>query len=138
MSVDHVVLDASVVAKWMAQPSHEAGYEAAERLKDQVISGEVRAAVPALLHLELINIAARKWGWGEGDLFEMLDLLDELPMVMDEPDPGTVAGWSAQGLTAYDATYVALADELNCTLVTEDRQIARVAPEIALPLAALS
>lgn len=38
------------------------------------------------------------------------------------------------GLSAYDAEYVALARELDCTLLTNDGRIVREAPDVARPL----
>jgi predicted nucleic acid-binding protein len=44
-----------------------------------------------------------------------------------------IASWTARGLTAYDATYVALAEERGIGLVTNDRQILALAEGIARP-----
>jgi predicted nucleic acid-binding protein len=42
----------------------------------------------------------------------------------------------ARGLTAYDAVYVAAAEEREIHLVTDDRTILTVAREVARPLVA--
>jgi predicted nucleic acid-binding protein len=47
-----------------------------------------------------------------------------------------VASWVVRGLTAYDAVYVALAEERGQALVTDDDTIIAVAGEIARPLVA--
>lgn len=133
MPADHFVLDASVIVKWI-RTDGEDNIAEADRLRDRIGRSEVVASVPRLMYLELINVAARRWGWGEGLLLEMLDLLDEMPLTVDDADSGSVAAWAATGLTAYDASYVALADELNCFLVTADTRIPELAPDIALPL----
>ena len=45
-----------------------------------------------------------------------------------------MASWVARGLTAYDAAYVALAEERDLALVTDDETIIELAPEISSPL----
>jgi predicted nucleic acid-binding protein len=63
-----------------------------------------------------------------------IDLAEELDSTRFElldPDLGRVAGWVARGLTAYDASYVALAEQLGIPLVTVDRAILDAAPGLA-------
>ena len=50
---------------------------------------------------------------------------------MLEPDLARIARWAGAGLTAYDATYVALAEEAGVQLVTDDAGILDVAPDLA-------
>jgi hypothetical protein len=61
-------------------------------------------------------------------------LNDGLGLKQSEPDLGRVARWTARGLTAYDAAYVALTDAEALPLVTDDDEIVRVAPEVAFAL----
>jgi len=51
-----------------------------------------------------------------------------------EPELQLVASWVARGLTAYDAAYVALAEERDLVLVTDDEAIMEIANEIGRPL----
>jgi predicted nucleic acid-binding protein len=52
-----------------------------------------------------------------------------------EPELSRVAYWTARGLTAYDAAYVAVAEANKAPLVTDDDRIVAVADEVATALA---
>lgn len=52
------------------------------------------------------------------------------PLREENPD-AILATAQKAGLTAYDATYVALARSLGVPLVTEDKQILRACPDVA-------
>jgi predicted nucleic acid-binding protein len=52
-----------------------------------------------------------------------------------EPDLSRVARWTARGLSASDAAYVAVAETAEVQLVTDDERILALAPAIATPLA---
>lgn len=96
-------------------------------------AGRLRVVVPSLLFLELLNVAGRKWGWSEDALLRLTTRLQELLFEIIEPELGGVAAWVARGLTAYDAAYVALAQQRDVPLVTDDRQVLSLAAGIARP-----
>lgn len=125
-----VVLDASVVLKWF-HTEGEQHAEAARTLRDQFEAGELRVVAPPLLWLEILNVAARRWQWESSRLEALAASLPDLGFELVEPDPRGVGRWTAKGLTAYDAAYVAVAEEAEITLVTDDREILELAPEIA-------
>jgi predicted nucleic acid-binding protein len=131
--VTDAVLDASVVLKWFRDEG-ERHVAQARSLRDSFEAGELVVLAPQLLQLELVNVAGRRWGWDEPALLELADALVELGLEFRQPAPGSVARWTARGLTAYDATYVALAEAGAVGLITDDDLIVRVAPEIAVPL----
>jgi predicted nucleic acid-binding protein len=128
-----VVLDASVVLKWF-HTEGEAKADAAQRLRSQFEAGELRVVAPPLLWLEILNVAARRWRWSASQLDRLAASLPELGFEMIDPDLSGVAEWAAQGLTAYDAAYVASAEVAGVPLITDDAQICRLAPETAEPL----
>lgn len=130
--MNEIVLDTSVVLKWFAQ--EQRGSEAARELRDEYEAGRLSVTVPALLFLELLNVAGRRWGWDEAALLELADSLDDLLFEVAEPELQLVASWVARGLTAYDAVYVALAEERGQPLVTDDQTIVAIAGELARPL----
>ena len=130
------MLDASVVLKWFHREG-EANVDAARQLRKDFQAGELRVIAPPLLWLEILNVAARRWKWN----FDQLDQLDQLAAALPElgfeeiePELDGVAEWAAQGLTAYDAAYVATAEEAGIPLITDDAEICRIAPEASEPL----
>jgi predicted nucleic acid-binding protein len=127
------VLDASVVLKWFAR-SPESGDAEAGALREAFVRRDVDAAVPRLLFLEVLNIAGRRWSWPPDDVTALAQALGDLPWLVSDPALPLVATWVGRGLTAYDATYVALAQSLDGVLVTEDKRLLDVAGTLARPL----
>lgn len=130
-----VVLDASVLVKWF-KTAGEQHVIAARRLRGRFERGELLIVVPPLLFLELLNLAARRWAWGEVRLEQLATRLEALGLEVQEPPLTRVAHWSSLGLTAYDACYVALAEARRVALVTADDRILAVAQGIARSIAA--
>lgn len=127
------VLDASVVLKWFHHAG-EAHADEARQLRAEFEAGELRVAAPPLLWLEILNVAARKWQWGTVQLEALAISLADLGFDLVEPEPETVARWAGHGLTAYDAAYVAVAEEIGVQLITDDTQICQVAIDLTEPL----
>lgn len=128
------VLDASVVLKWFRDEG-ERNIDAARSLRRAFEAGSLVIFAPPLLWLEIINVAGRRWRWTEERLVELVAALEELGFIRREPPLDRVARWTARGLTAYDAAYVALAEQESISLVTDDDLIVSVAPRIATALA---
>lgn len=129
-----VVLDASVVAKWFRSTNERRVVEALA-LRTAFGSGEIEVIAPSLLPLELINIAGRKWHWARAQLEALAHEIEELGFEFVEPDLRSVARLTAAGLTAYDAAYVAIADDHELQLVTDDERLVAVVPHVAVALA---
>jgi predicted nucleic acid-binding protein len=129
-----VVLDASVVAKWF-RSTNERRVAEALGLRTAYGNGEVGVIAPSLLPLELINIAGRKWHWARAQLEALAHEIEELGFEFVEPDLRSVARLTAAGLTAYDAAYVAIAEDHEIQLVTDDAQLAAAVPHVAIALA---
>lgn len=127
------VLDASVVLKWFHREG-EVHAEAAGALRGEFEAGELRVIVPPLLWLEIINVAARRWHWESSQLEALATSLSELGFELVEPEPEAIARWAGHGLTAYDAAYVAVAEETGVPVITDDAQICRVATGLSEPL----
>ena len=129
-----VVLDASVVIKWFRSEG-ERHVEAARALRTAFAAGGLIVFAPTLLRLEIVNVAGRRWQWDEPALAELAVGLDDLGFELSEPDLGRVAHWTARGLTAYDAAYVAVAEVTHARLITDDDLIVATVGPIAQPLA---
>ena len=128
-----VVLDASVLVKWF----HAAGedhLDQARALRARFESGELRALAPPLIWLEIVNVAARRWSFTAKKLEQLATSLSNLGFELIEPDLAAVARWTARGLTAYDAAYVAVAELTGTKLITDDHQIVATAPETTVAL----
>ncbi len=125
-----LVLDASVVIKWF-RSEDERGAAAARSLRAAFEAGGLVVFAPPLLWLELFNVAGRRWSWEETALTQLAEALTELGFEEVEPDLAAVARWTAAGLTAYEAAYVAVAELEGVPLVTDDDQILAAAPEVA-------
>jgi predicted nucleic acid-binding protein len=122
------VLDASVVLNWFSRAPGP------NSLREEFESGELEVLAPSLIHLEILNVAGRSWGWGSDDLEALAEALDDLSFDLTEPDLTAVARWVAVGLTAYDAAYVAVAEAAAVPLFTDDQTILGLAPALARPL----
>ncbi len=129
------VLDASVILKWF-RGEGERHLAAARSLRAAFEAGKLLVLAPPLLRLEIVNVAGRRWSWDETVLVELAVALDELGLELKEPELDHVARWTARGLTAYDAAYVALAEAEALQLITDDDLILTVAPHVAIALAA--
>ena len=129
-----VVLDASVVLKWF-RAEGERHLDSARSLRATFEAGQLAVAAPSLLRLEIVNVAGRRWKWGEDALVELAIALDELGFEFEDPELARVASWTAQGLTAYDAAYVALAEARATPLITDDDLIVSLAGDVATALA---
>jgi predicted nucleic acid-binding protein len=133
--VTDVVLDASVVLKWF-RVEGERHVEPARALRAAFESGRLIVLAPPLLQLEIVNVAGRRWRMPGASLVDLAVALEDLGFDLRKPELTLVARWTAQGLTAYDAAYVALAEEEGIRLVTDDDHLVAAAPGIATALGA--
>jgi predicted nucleic acid-binding protein len=97
---------------------------------------------PVLLAHELTSVFAQFVRQGASPLEEARATLDAgLRMIsfMDHEPAAERVLQIAVGLelNAYDACYLAAAEALGCTLVSDDSRLLRVAPELVRPIASL-
>jgi predicted nucleic acid-binding protein len=124
------VLDASVAFKWLVPDSAEEDVSAAKALLVDHMEGRAKLIVPDLLYYEVGNILL--FGRSRPPLEEALEALTDLfsiPLRVVssslESANSTLQLASLHGLSYYDATYVALAEMLDCPLITADRRLAQ-------------
>jgi predicted nucleic acid-binding protein len=122
------VLDASVIVRAVIDEAHDAR-EWVEQLRD----ARAEVIAPDLVYAELANAFARYVRTDAVELERAIHLLAsivELPL--DVRANRTVCGLACslaiqEGLTAYDAHYLALAEAEDAVLVTADRRLAAAA-----------
>ncbi len=128
------VLDASVVLKWF-RATGERNVDAAREIRTRFEAGQLLAFAPRLLFLEILNIAGRRWRLPPAQLQRLAAILPNLGLQIIEPKLPVLAHWVANGLTAYDAAYVAIAEQTGALLITDDRGILSLAADLTAPLA---
>lgn len=126
MSAAPLVVDTSVALKWL-KPQGEEHVEAATAHLERHQAGGVVLHAPTHLLLEVMNAL-----WSHratpAQIRRAVRLLRQLHIVFVEPDLellGRAADLAvAHRITAYDALFAALAEDLGCELVTDDRKLA--------------
>ena len=122
-----LVLDASIAIKWF---HGEPDSEAAERIRDRIVNGELRIMVPPLFFYEVANALTCKAGSEVDAIMAAHKVLTSLPFQVVEviysllTDAIHIA--HRHHLSVYDAIYVALAISTGGTLLTADERLARL------------
>lgn len=123
-----VVLDASIVAKWVVPG--EPWEEEAVLLNNKVAEGCMEAHAPVLLLYEVSSVISRAIRIGAvevEDAIEALTLLEYLLNVHPvrwQDLPEIIRLSRAAGLTVYDSAYLHLAISIGAALVTVDEELA--------------
>lgn len=125
-----VVVDASFLVAVFLEEAHT---EFARGVLEEHSTATLGA--PALVHWEIANVAWKKLRRGEitaGDLAAMAEFLDSLrlqhPPVPNAFETVELAMFAHQsGLSAYDASYLALAVQQSAALATTDQGLTRAA-----------
>ena len=133
-----LVVDASIALTWCFEDEVTAATEAIE-----VRVEEEGAIVPGLWRLEIANallIAERRGRIARAGIEQRLELLAALPIDTDAKTDGrtwndTLLLARAERLTLYDASYLELAIRVDAPLVTLDRELARAARGMGVPVA---
>ncbi|QSA96796.1 type II toxin-antitoxin system VapC family toxin [Methylococcus sp. EFPC2] len=120
----HLVIDASVILKWLLPPESEPYQAQALAIAQALSQGRVEARLPALWYFEVGNILARKYRQ-DADR-DLADLRRQLAGC-DEP---VAPSWQREivrltasyPVTFYDAAYHALAIVRDGVFVTADEK----------------
>ena len=123
-----IVVDASVLANVVGD-DEAAGKIARARL---VAAGE--ASAPDLVDVETVSVLRRRWLSGDLSAARFRSAIDDLlalPITRFPVGPMMTRAFELRAnLTAYDVCYVALAEALDCPLLTADARLA-AAPTIS-------
>ena len=117
-----IVVDASVLANVVGDD------EAAGQLARARLAAASAVSAPDLVDVETVSVLRRRWLAGdlsdERFRFAVDDLL-ALPITRFPVGSLMVRAFELRAnITAYDACYVALAEALDCSLITSDRRLA--------------
>lgn len=119
-----VVLDASVVAKWVLP---EPGSDVALAIRDAHVDGRIRILAPELLWYELANAIRHHPGMRPELARDILSAVSDAQLTLYRPTLHTIERATdlafRAGLTVYDACYASLAEDHDCAVVTEDRRL---------------
>lgn len=118
-----IVIDASVVANALADDGEDG------KLTRRHLLDATELAAPDLVDVETMSVLRRRWLAGDltaRRFSAAVDDLADLAMARMPTLPLMHRAYELRAnLTAYDATYVALAEHLDWVLLTADSRIAR-------------
>jgi predicted nucleic acid-binding protein len=116
-----IVVDASILANLIGDDGSD-GDRAREVLDGQELS------VPDLADVEVVSVLRRRWLAKTMTARRFAAAIDDLGALPADRYPALPFMPRAYELranvSAYDATYVALAEQLDCALITGDRRLA--------------
>jgi predicted nucleic acid-binding protein len=125
-----IVVDASVLANALGDDGDD-GAIARTRLTESEL------AAPDLIDVETVAVLRKRWIAGDltaQRFSDAIDDLEDLDLARYPTLPLMRRAFELRdNLTAYDAVYVALSEQLGCTLLTADRRLA-TAPTISCPV----
>jgi predicted nucleic acid-binding protein len=127
------VVDTSVVLKWF-RSENEQRVEEARAFLDALVAGEIAIWAPPILHLEVLNVAAKKWKWQAPDLGTLANDVNGLGIEFQEVASVLLVPWIAVGMTAYDAAFVALAESIGASVISDDRRLVELGGNLVIPL----
>ncbi|MBA2768778.1 MAG: type II toxin-antitoxin system VapC family toxin [Sporichthyaceae bacterium] len=124
-----IVVDASVIVELvLATPT-------GARLESRLASLGQPLNAPHLLSVEVVHVLRRflRAGSVTADSAEAaVEELEQLPITRWAHEPLLARMWDLRAnMTAYDATYVVLAEALGGTLITTDERLRRAAADFA-------
>lgn len=139
-----LVVDNSVAMRWLFADGSEADRQYANEVAGLVENAEVH--VPALFVTEAANVISRALKAGVITAQESQSRFDLLNAMQANIDPiqsthstMTLAIQAFElGLSAYDASYLLLAQKLGCPLATLDKDLRRAAKNYGVEIAGVT
>lgn len=118
-----LVIDTSVLIKWLNQ-NREENLESADKILQDVKSGQVELIAPELVKYEMGNVLLKGKQLTPDQAFISLVTAYALPITFisesQESAGRTYLLAHDLGVTYYDASFLSLAKQYNAVLVTED------------------
>ena len=124
--MERYVIDASVILKWVLGVEQESDQSIASKLLDTWAAGITDLVAPSLWQYEVGNFLGREL---QGEAIEKMTLLLDLGIQSVDLNNTIIERcftWMEQhAVTFYDASYLAVAFEIQGTLVTADEKFCR-------------
>jgi predicted nucleic acid-binding protein len=126
-----VVIDASVILKWVLPPDAEPYQHQALKLAEAVANSRIEVALPALWYFEVGNILIRKYRQhGDADLADLREQLAGSERPISEAWQNQILRLtSLYSVTFYDAAYHALAIVSQGVFITADEKYLKAVGE---------
>ncbi len=119
-----IVVDASALADVLLRVS------SARAVEERILDPDEVLHAPQLLDLEILQVLRRfaaLGGWQSARAAEALADFEAVDVVRHPHEPFRRRIWELRAnVTAYDAAYLVLAEELGCPLVTRDGRLRKV------------
>ena len=133
--IDTVVVDASVVLELLEEGEKA---KAALRLHANIVSGALAVWSPGFLLSEVANVLLRKKHASRKDTETFIDTLLAIGISFDdEPNHMNIHAIihlaEMYRISTYDATYIYLAQKLQCKLVSFDHELLRITEWVIAP-----
>lgn len=124
------VIDASVAVKWFTR---EQGHTQAAAIRDNHIQNKIRLTAPDLLLYELANVLRYNKNLTPEDIKQALKAINMIGVTLIHPTETlinkAIDTAIKYNITIYDASYLALAETQETTLITADEKLAKKNPE---------
>lgn len=131
MKQQSVVLDTSVILKWISKEKED-HLAQAEELLVAIVQGKIQAVTIDFLLLELANVLlkAKKLPPERIEIAVKLVINLDIKMIAVSPQLIYASTVLAQkyNITLYDSIYLALAQERGTKVLTADKAVAKISP----------
>ena len=119
------VVDASVILKWVLGNERESDHEQAMALLETWTEGDIELSAPILWQYEVGNFLGRSLNEEAMDKMNLLLNLNIRNVAFTDGMWNQCFTWMRQkSITFYDASYLAVAFEVQGTLITADEKFA--------------
>ncbi len=127
----NLVLDSSIVIKWFCQ---EDNTEKALQIREKFSNGDINISFPDLIIYEISNALRYNKTLTEKDIEDsinsIMDLNAEIIVPTKELTKLAISIAKRHNMTVYDSYYLALAKELNFSLLTADEELYNKAKDL--------